>query len=82
LAVVKDPKDLAQYIYGNKDASKNSLSWEDGRKYFLGGSVNQQQTKPVQSNNKPAPPKKGAIVNGYKFLGGDPSSQKNWVKVK
>ncbi len=82
LFVAKEPMDLAQYIYGHRDASQNTTSWQDGRKYFLGDAVNQQQTKPVQSKNKPAPPKKGAIVNGYKFLGGDPSSQKNWVKAK
>ena len=83
LFVAKEPMDLAQYIYGHRDASQNTSSWQDGRKYFLGDAVNQQhQTKPVQSKNKPVPPKKGAIVNGYKFLGGDPSSQKNWVKAK
>ncbi len=83
LFVAKEPRDLAQYIYGKSDASQNTSSWEDGRKYFLGDAVNQQNPKKtVNPKNKPMPPKKGAVVNGYKFLGGDPSSQKNWVKAK
>jgi hypothetical protein len=31
---------------------------------------------------KKAPPKKGDVVGGYKFLGGDPASQKSWEKVR
>ena len=30
---------------------------------------------------KPKPPQKGAVENGYQFLGGDPSKQSNWRKA-
>ena len=29
----------------------------------------------------PAPPKPGAVVGGYRFMGGDPKEKANWVKV-
>jgi len=38
--------------------------------------VNPNQTMPIDE------PKKGNVVDGYMFMGGDPSQQKNWKKVK
>lgn len=34
-----------------------------------------------KSNKSNKPPKKGEVVGGYEFLGGDPGNQKNWKKV-
>jgi hypothetical protein len=34
-----------------------------------------------KKKTNPSVPKKGAVVSGYKFLGGDPGNQKNWKKV-
>lgn len=52
--------------------------------------VSQNGANPYQENRSPvftevAPkvaPKKGAIVDGYMFSGGNPNDQKNWKKVK
>lgn len=45
----------------------------------LGISINSA----ASNNQKPqnTPPKKGEVVDGYKFLGGDPSNIKNWKKI-
>lgn len=36
----------------------------------------------AQPKQQPQPPKKGSLVDGYMFNGGDPSNPKNWKKVK
>lgn len=45
----------------------------------LGINTNLDLGKKNQSNK--VPPKKGEVVGGYKFLGGDPGNEKNWKKV-
>lgn len=45
----------------------------------LGINTNLDLGKRNQSNK--VPPKKGEVVSGYKFLGGDPGNEKNWKKV-
>lgn len=43
--------------------------------------INRKQTAPnAPSTNIPAGPKAGDVVDGYKFKGGNPADQKNWVK--
>lgn len=36
---------------------------------------------PVESKQKSNSVQKGTVVDGYKFLGGDPSNEKNWKKI-
>lgn len=38
--------------------------------------------KPVGGQSTKPPPAAGAVQNGYRFKGGDPSKQSNWEKVK
>ncbi len=44
--------------------------------------------KPVMAQNSPkqekkdGPPKSGQVVDGYRFLGGDPGDPKNWEQVR
>jgi hypothetical protein len=56
----------------NPSTGQRISSIQEAKQYAnsLGGT--QQKTSTVQ---------KGAVVDGYKFLGGDPANQKNWKKI-
>lgn len=47
----------------------------------LGGAPAEDSQSGTQSGKPPAPPKKGDVVKGYRFNGGDPSDKANWKKV-
>lgn len=58
---------------------------ENGRPYNMPSSVFNRQTgqfvqQPAQSGQRPATPNPGAVINGYRFNGGDPADQKNWSR--
>jgi hypothetical protein len=71
----KTPKDLAQYVY-NGEPAETGLKWEKARKIAMSGGSNTSNTPKKQSKA----PKKGDVVSGYVFLGGDPSNKNNWKK--
>lgn len=35
----------------------------------------------TQQSNVPPPPQRGQIVNGFRFMGGDPADRRNWVRI-
>lgn len=37
---------------------------------------------PRENDVKTPPPKKGQVIGEYMYVGGDPSQQSNWKKVK
>jgi hypothetical protein len=66
-----EAKNLAPYLY--KSTSK--LTPEE-----LFEIERQQYNKKNKSTDNSDKPKKGDVVSGYVFLGGDPSNQNNWKK--
>lgn len=75
-------EDYAEKTRGNQNevdpmaASRNAIMERNAQ-----GIQNQYQTLP-QPQGQPAPPKKGQVINGYMFNGGDPSKQSSWKKVQ
>jgi hypothetical protein len=41
--------------------------------------IGSQDNQPI--SNAPAPPKRGQVVDGWLFNGGDPADKANWRKV-
>lgn len=79
LAVVSEPKGLAQYTVYGQSPAEQSENYDIGRAQYR--SALGLDSKPKQKTVTPKPPKKGQIIKGYKFMGGDPANQKNWKKV-
>lgn len=46
ITIAKEPKDLAQYVYGGQDVAKTKMKYEKARTMYLGG------TKPTASTGK------------------------------
>ncbi len=53
----------------------------DGNGVRVGTTVLDQSGKVVNPKGAAAPPTAGTVKDGYKFKGGNPADQKNWVKV-
>lgn len=55
---------------------------DEMREEFTGKSVARAQPGPTidQTGKKSSPPAAGTVEGGYKFKGGDPADQSNWVK--
>jgi hypothetical protein len=80
---ISDPKGLAQYTVYGKSPAEATTNYELGRaQYRRALGLDGKPSAPKSTTpKKKVPPKKGAIVGGYKFLGGDASNKKNWKKV-
>lgn len=52
-------------------------------KYSQGGAATKPQaTKPAAEKTEYVPPKKGDVIGGYEFLGGDDTNPNNWKKIQ
>jgi hypothetical protein len=69
----RDPKKEAEFFQWMRD--NNITDTNKGLAIFLG-------QKREEGAGKPAPIAKGAVVDGYEFLGGDPKDPKSWREVK
>ena len=65
---IKNIMDLSSYFYGETDAKGQ-------------GNAEAQMKAERERYNASAVPKKGDVVDGHRFAGGDPNDQKNWKKV-
>lgn len=76
--LAKEPKELAKYAVYGKSTAEAETNYEKGRSQYRGA----KGIGGATSENKPAAkaPKKGEVVDGWIFLGGDPSDQNNWKK--
>jgi len=73
---VTSPEGFAKYAF-NGDQNTNLRKYNNGRDYFYGSGLDKDSRYSVPDQT----PQKGQVVDGYKFLGGDPSNQKNWKKA-
>jgi hypothetical protein len=71
--IATDPEGLAFYAVGGSSKADATTRYREGRTQY-------RTAKGLSGNTKTTTPKKGDIVGGYKFLGGDPSNQNNWKK--
>lgn len=80
--------DSARRIFGDKHAEDIMAGIgdpKDPQKNAKAQAAHKKVAPRLYSGEKPpAPkgPKVGAVVDGYRFKGGDPASQKSWEKVK
>jgi len=77
---VTDLRNLAPYFFGTGTGTKGTrdsyLEFDQQKSaYYNAGKAKRSSSK------KSSTPKKGDVMDGYKFLGGDPSDQNNWKKV-
>jgi hypothetical protein len=74
VAVVDQMKKEMAAAQQSPGAVRNALS----KRMTGGGTVD----KSAAPGNRPTPPAVGAVVQGFKFLGGDPALQSSWEKAK
>lgn len=78
----KSIDDVPFAFYGSSKDQIKAFQ-KDSKNYWSnwqGGTVGQSAGGTKPKTISPKQPKKGDIINGYQFLGGDPSDENNWKK--
>ena len=60
---------------------KTGRSKEEIKAELRNATKSNESQEAKDGGNKSSTPKKGDVDGGYKFMGGDPSDQKNWKKI-
>jgi hypothetical protein len=80
-------EEIDKVMGGEYEARKSKAPARTGQQQASGAVAPASATTPAAKPNTPAKPpssgpKVGAVEDGYRFKGGDPSKQENWEKVK
>jgi hypothetical protein len=80
-SVITDPRSL-KGAFTSKKALDNQASELDRIMQGVAGVSSKPRPQAAASNSKPSnTPKAGAVMEGYRFKGGDPANKANWEKA-
>src|SRR3569623_735263 len=82
-----DSKEVIAQKQQNRITAMRGMAREAGPQYTPPASIINPPAgpgapAPPSAPSMPAPPQRGQLVQGYRFKGGDPADQNNWVKAQ